>query len=725
MVGGGSSADLAKRVSQLFPLNQKYVNLLSLQEYQNVHPLVKDLFVIKEIPLSVPVSGRLKFFLKNWECLTQDPLILSFVQGYQIPFLSTPVQQFHPPMSFSEEEVQLINIEVSEMLQKGAIKEVQFSKGQILSPIFIVPKRDMGYRPVINLKNLNWNIQYLHFKMEGLFLLKDILQPGDLMCKLDLKDAYFSVPLHAKSQKYVRFQWNKKIYQFLCLCFGLGPAPRVFTKLMKIPIAVLRRLNVRLIIFLDDILLMGASKQELIQARDTLIFLLQSLGFLINIKKSELKPTQKIQFLGVEIDSSQMVISLPQDKVLKIKSQCQEILKGKTVKIRELASLIGRLSSSTIAILPAPLQYRSLQRKQILELASGKNFESSVDLSEEITKEINWWIQNLNLNNGKTLIAVSPQMTISTDASNQGWGAFCRGQRTGGPWSLQEKKLHINVLELKAIQIAILTFSKFFPEVKAIHIQTDNIVALTYLIKMGGTKGQDLNQISKEIWEELLIHGITITAEHLPGKLNVEADHQSRSVKDSSEWKLSPNVFKQLCLKRGTPSIDLFASRLSHQVPRYMSWKLDPFSQGRDAFQKSWKFLEAYAFPPFALIPRVLKKIQVEKATLLLITPAWQTQAWYPKILQMCVKNPLLIPKRKNLLLNPDQVVHPLIENRTLQLVAWTVSGKDLLQKAYQRKLSPSSQIPDEKVQSLITTRPGESLVAGVIDGKLIPFDVL
>jgi len=251
------------------------------------------------------------------------------------------------------------------------------------------------------------------------------------------------------------------------------------------------------------------------------------------------------------------------------------------------------------------------------------------------------------------------------------------------------------------------------------------MTALSYLVKMGGTKSLVLTQLSKELWEFILAQGITITAEHLPGKLNVEADTQSRMVNDSSEWKLSPIVFNKLCQQRGVPSIDLFASRTSHQVPRYMSWKLDPYSQGRDAFQIMWKHLEAYAFPPFSLIPRVLQKVQLEQASIMLITPAWQTQAWYPRVLQMCVQNPILIPKRKDLLLNPDQEVHPLVRNQSLQLVAWKISGKSFLQMAYQRKLSLLSQVQEGKAPSLITIRPGESLVAGVLGNRLIPFDVL
>ena len=77
------------------------------------------------------------------------------------------------------------------------------------------------------------------------------------MAKLDLKDAYFCIPLHKEYRKFVRFQWDGKLYEFLCLCFNLGPAPRIFTKLLKGLLAVLRRLNMLIIIYIDDMSTIG------------------------------------------------------------------------------------------------------------------------------------------------------------------------------------------------------------------------------------------------------------------------------------------------------------------------------------------------------------------------------------------------------------------------------------------------------------------------------------
>ena len=98
----------------------------------------------------------------------------------------------------------------------------------------------------------------------------------------------------------------------------------------------------------------------------------------------------------------------------------------------------------------------------------------------------------------------------------------------------------------------------------------DNKIALSYLVKMGGTHNKDLLGLSKQIWDYLQSKKITITAEYLPGHLNVTADWESRNFQDKSDWKLSPVVFAKICQKLGTASIDLFASRMSHQLPLYM-----------------------------------------------------------------------------------------------------------------------------------------------------------
>jgi len=117
--------------------------------------------------------------------------------------------------------------------------------------------------PVINLKGLNQFVKTKHFKMEGLHLLPDLLQSQDWMVKMDLKDAYLQVPIHPDHQHLLSFQWEGKIYKFQCLPFGLSPAPRVFTKLLKPVVGFLRQNGCHLIIYLDDLLMMHQDRVKL------------------------------------------------------------------------------------------------------------------------------------------------------------------------------------------------------------------------------------------------------------------------------------------------------------------------------------------------------------------------------------------------------------------------------------------------------------------------------
>ena len=131
-------------------------------------------------------------------------------------------------MPMSREKSLLVDTEIQTVLEKGAIGMIDSSQDKYLSSIFLVEKKDSSQRPVINLKSLNQHIPYEHFKIEGLYPLKELLKEGDFLCKVDLKDAYFVVPLHDESQNFVCFECKDKL--FVCLFSGLAPTPLVFTK---------------------------------------------------------------------------------------------------------------------------------------------------------------------------------------------------------------------------------------------------------------------------------------------------------------------------------------------------------------------------------------------------------------------------------------------------------------------------------------------------------------
>ena len=256
--------------------------------------------------------------------------------------------------------------------------------------------------------------------MEGLNDVKNLLKENDWMVKIDLKDAYFTIPLHQESWKHVRFQWEGQLYQFLCLCFGLGPAPRIFTKIMKVPLCILRRINIRIISYLDDLLIFGNTRDEITQAKDTVLYLLENLGFVINLKKSVLEPSRIMEYLSIIIDSTTMTMTLTEEKITKLSSLGQKTLTSGKLTIRELSSLIGKLVATAPVVTPCMLQVRNVQQLYIQSLRKSPSYKQIVTLDRKSKKELEWWTTNLKSMKGKPIKSYPPDLIIESDAQAGG-----------------------------------------------------------------------------------------------------------------------------------------------------------------------------------------------------------------------------------------------------------------------------------------------------------------
>ena len=262
--------------------------------------------------------------------------------------------------------------------------------------MFLIPKKDGKMRPVINLKSLNQFVMTPHFKMEGIHTVRDLIQPNNWMTKIDLKDAYFTIPVVKHHQKFLRFAIENRHFQFTCLPFGLSSAPWVFTKTLKPVIARLRELGVRLVIYLNDILVLGKTPQEAGDHTLALIRLLENLGFIVHPEKSLTQPTQRVEFLGMIIDSTYMELQVPGEKLKKIRTEAKKVIQSNLLPVRELSRLIGKMTSIAQAIPLAPLFYRNLQRDASLSLAKGnQQYKTPCQLSPESREELQWWIDHL------------------------------------------------------------------------------------------------------------------------------------------------------------------------------------------------------------------------------------------------------------------------------------------------------------------------------------------
>ena len=265
--------------------------------------------------------------------------------------------------------------------------------------------------------------------MESIRTAKTLIQEGKWFLKLDPKDAYLTVPICNKHQKFLKFQWKGKQWQFSVLPFGLNCAPLMFTKLLKPVIAILRRVGARLIMYLDDMLLMERAVKEAKQSLATVT----ALGFIINWKKSIVQPTQEIEFLGFL--SRKTMISLPRQKSHTLRKLARRMMATKETSVQDLARILGTMIAAHPAILPAPLYYRRLEREESQALKKGFTYESQVMFTTEMRNELLWWSNKSGHYNGRPLHIKQWNVVIESDASERGWGAFCHGISAGSPWS--------------------------------------------------------------------------------------------------------------------------------------------------------------------------------------------------------------------------------------------------------------------------------------------------
>ena len=360
---------------------------------------------------------------------------------------------------------------------------------------------------------------------------------------------------------------------------------------------------------------------------------------------------------------------------------------------------------------------------------AGREIDSPLD--PQAQNDLEWWVSESSYRLNGCPIQLPPiNLTVWSDASKQGWGAAYQGISTGGHWSVEEARCHINVLELRAATLALKAFLQSqdpqHPPLKHIHLRIDNTTALAYINKKGGTRSPALTAQALELWAVALTAGVSLTAQHIPGIQNVVADAASRQIETRTEWTLDRKIFQSICQRFYTPEVDLFASRLSHEVPKYVSRYPDPGALAVDAFLQNWSKWTCLIHPPVVLLPRVLRKIKEDRATAVpLIAQNWTGQPWFPDLIQMLVDRSLMLPQRQFLLFLPFQptAYHPLW--KSLHLTVLPLSGAVTKYQAFQRKLLTSCWLHGERPPRSGTQGPGGLRYAGVLNGAPVPFQLL
>ena len=621
-------------------------------------------------------AGCIAHSLPAWRKITSDNDILSIVMGMKIDFDTTPRQKFLPNCTRSATETNIIDAEIKKLSSKRAIEPTAHCCNEIISDVFVREKKDGTHRMILNLKNLNQHANKIHFKMDTLNTIIKLVDKDCFMASIDLKDAYYSVPIAAPYRKYLRFSWRGSLYQFTCLPNGLSCGPRKFTKLLKPALSDLHLKGHISSGYIDDLYLQGATYKDCVHNVIDTLRQIDSLGLIAHPDKSVFNPSQQLVILGFVLNSVTMTVTLTREKALALQHACQALLSTARPTIREVARILGKIVSFFPGVMYGPLHYRYTEQDKICALRNNQwNFDKRMSLSGRAKSELEWWVFNV-MTAKNVMTRDAPLHNLTTDASNEGWGAVYGNQSTGGFWSSAEKNHHINYLELLAAFLGLKAFCSSHRDMH-ISLKMDNTTAVAVINHMGTSHSEQLHALNNEIWDWCVARNLWISAGYIAGKSNVEADYASRQNQTATEWMLQKTLLSYALEQlQFTPEIDLFASRINCQFPQYVAYRPDPGAVAIDAFSIPWTGLKFYAFPPFSVITSLLKKIQEDKVEGVCVLPSWPTQPWFPKAMQMATRSPVRLKACKMLLSLPNQQeqTHPL--HSKLDLLICHLSAK-------------------------------------------------
>ncbi len=446
-------------------------------------------------------------------------------RGYSLQFARRP-PRFSGVVSTSVqgENARVLSSEVMTLLEKGAIEMVPpaLNESGFYSRYFLVPKKDGGLRPILDLRRLNHALMRRPFRMITLKQILSQIRTGDWFCSLDLKDAYFHIQIAPHHRRFLRFAFEGVAYQYTVLPFGLS--------CMDAALSPLRQMGIRILNYLDDWLILAQSEVELLSHRTLILSHLERLGLRVNFAKSALSPSQRVSFLGTVLDSARMRAVIAPERALviqKLAATFKSDNRSPTQSVSENAGPYGR-SIASVTAGPAPHAPPSTLVEPRVPHNAWRHGRLHIRVNQACVTALTPWKNPRWMKKGMAMGLVHTRKVVTTDASNTGWGALYEGKPTFGHWSKAESGFHINCLEMLAVCRAC---QFFLPDLIGRHvlIRSDNMSVVSYINHQGGVSSKRLFILAERLLEWAQLNLRSLRAAHLPGRLNQGADMLSRS----------------------------------------------------------------------------------------------------------------------------------------------------------------------------------------------------
>ena len=518
-----------------------------------------------------------------------------------------------------------------------------------LCPVFIVEKKSpLGqpkkWRKVVDCREVNAEQIDIHFRMEGPETVQRLMLRGDWLISIDLKSAFNHLLVSSAMQPFLCFEYDHKCFTYRAMPFGAKHSPRLFTEALGYAITFIRaNWEVRIVAYMDDLLLMHQDPRILELSAWQIAAYLQFLGWTLSLEKCEFTPSQRIRFLGWWWHSPTLTLQMTAEMQSALTIDVQRTLKtakenGRT-SCKARGSTIGSLNFLRAQFPRASLYLRTLHGA-LAEMVASVGWTGSSMLPRRVQYELLFWSRSIAMNVPFDFAPRPSQGWLTTDACEDGWGAHIAignlSQHTSGSYSVSDGLTSSNQRETAAVLRALMFYKKALQvhRIRALTIQSDNTVTVFNLQRQGA--GPALLHMTRAIFSLLLEIDVRVTARHIPGIDNVLTDALSR-MEASGDYSLRPELFLMgITALQVRPTLDAFAHRDNAKLPRFAALP-GPGSQGAIQIDSmvsgpgtiSWNTELPYIFPPVQMLDQVLHRISVERVTAVVVLPQWPQQPWW------------------------------------------------------------------------------------------------
>lgn len=379
-----------------------------------------------------------------------------------------------------------------------------------------------------------------------------MIEPGDFLASVDIHSAYRSIMVHPSQWRYQGVSWPINGVQTYLLdthiCFGLKCAPYLFTQVSNFVLRCLHRRGfMRSAVYLDDFLVTGKSRKECAQAQNCLIEILRSLGFGIAWGKC-VSPTQSITYLGLQFNSEEMTVSIPPDKMAKLRTELEFFKDKRRATLKQIQRLCGILAHCSKVIKGG----RTFSNRAISLLKGWPSKRKRIKLDQGFRFDLYWWLNFAQTFNGKNLMVkynYGDGPSFYTDSCLAGYGLWVEDDWQAGYFNselstdtsrfspkhnhwlnvhLDQETPSINVLELIPVWLSLRRCGGNWRDSHVV-CYTDNS-SVKYMVNKGSSTNELCMVLLRDTFWLCAVNNIYLTARHIAGSSNVLADLLSRII---------------------------------------------------------------------------------------------------------------------------------------------------------------------------------------------------